>query len=100
MPRRQKVWSQPKRYILCFERPKNQLLNKTLFHPNADGLKRLIFQRQIFSYEFMAPDPMVYVDESGLALDGPRDRGCARRVKVGNCHWSHNGLQTIESLPI
>jgi len=49
----------------------------------------------------MAPGPMVYVDESGLALDGPRDRGCAsRRVKIGNCHWSHNGLQTIESLPI
>ena len=48
----------------------------------------------------MAPGPMVYIDESGLALDGPRDRGGARRVKIGNCHWSHNGLQTIESLPI
>ena len=89
-----------KAYILCFERPKNQLLNKTLFHPNADGLKRLIFQLQIFSYEFMAPGPIVYVDESGLALDTPRDRGCARRVKIGNCHWSHNGLQTIECWPI
>ena len=43
---------------------------------------------------------MVYVDESGLALDEPRDRGGARRVKIGNCHWSNNGLQTIESLPI
>ena len=69
-------------------------------HPKADGLKRLIFQLQIFSYEFMAPGPMVYVDERGLALDEPRDRGCARRVKIGNCHWSHNGLQTIESFPI
>ena len=48
---------------------------KTLFHPKADGLKRLIFQRQIFSYEFMAPGPIVYVDESGFALDAPRDRG-------------------------
>ena len=48
----------------------------------------------------MAPDPIVYVDESGLALDGPGDRGSNRRVKIGNCHWSHNGLQTIESLPI
>ena len=69
MPRRQKVWSQPKRYILCLEKPKNQLLNKTLFHPKADGLKRLILQLQIFSYVFMAPGPMVYVDESGLALE-------------------------------
>ena len=41
---------------------------------------------------------MVYVDESGLALDGPRDRGCARQVKIGK--WSHNGLQTIECWPI
>ena len=48
----------------------------------------------------MAPGPIVYVDESGVALDGLRDRGCARRVKIGNCHWSHNGLQTIESFPI
>ena len=31
----------------------------------------------------MAPGPIVYVDESGLALDGPRDRGGARRVKIG-----------------
>ena len=100
MPRRQKVWSQPKRYILCLEKPKNQLLNKTLFHPKADGLKRLIFQLQIFSYEFMAPGPIVYVDESGSSLDPPRDRGCARRVKIGKCHWSHNGLQAIECLPI
>ena len=43
---------------------------------------------------------MVYVAESGLALDGPRDRGGARRVKIGKCHWSHNGLQAIECLPI
>ena len=100
MPRRQKVWSQPKHDILCFERPKNQLLNKTLFHPKADGLKRLILQLQIFSYVFMAPGPMVYVDESASSLDPPRDRGCARRVQIGKCHWSHNGLQTIESLPI
>ena len=56
---------------------------KTLFHPKADGLKRLIFQLKIFRYEFMEQRPIVYVDESGLALDGPRDRGCARRVKIG-----------------
>ena len=24
----------------------------------------------------------------------------ATQVKIGKCHWSHNGLQTIESLPI
>ena len=34
-----------------------------------------MFHLQIFGSEFMAPGPMVYVDESGLALDRPRDRG-------------------------
>ena len=28
-----------------------------------------------------------------------KDRG-ATQVKIGKCHWSHNGLQTIESWPI
>ena len=48
---------------------------KTLFHPKANWLKRLIFQLKIFRYEFMEQGPIVYVDESGLALDAPRDRG-------------------------
>ena len=32
----------------------------------------------------MAPGPMVYVDESGLALDGPRDRGYAGESRLVN----------------
>jgi len=59
------------------------------FHPKADWLKRLIFQLKIFRSEFMEQRPIVDVDESGLALDAPRDRDIvqkdrgARQVKVG-----------------
>ena len=49
----------------------------TLFHPKADWLKRLIFQLKIFRSEFIKQRPIVDVDvdESGLALDAPRDGG-------------------------
>ena len=49
------------------------------FHPKADWLKRLIFQLKIFRSEFIEQRPIVDVDvdvdESGLALDAPRDGG-------------------------
>ena len=52
---------------------------KMLFHPKADWLKRLIFQLKIFRSEFIEQRPIVDVDvdvdESGLALDAPRDGG-------------------------
>ena len=48
-----------------------------LFHSKADWLKRLIFQLKIFRSEFIEQRPIVDVDvdESGLALDAPRDGG-------------------------
>lgn len=34
-----------------------------------------MFQLKIFQYEFIEKRPIVYVDESGFAMDAPRDRG-------------------------
>lgn len=42
-------------------------------HPKADWLKRLIFQRKIFKYEFVDKRPIVYVNESGFAIDTSRN---------------------------
>ncbi|WP_223549636.1 hypothetical protein [Aestuariivivens sp. NBU2969] len=48
---------------------------KTLFHPKANWLSRLIFQLKIFHYEFVEKRPIVYIDESGFAVDAPRNYG-------------------------
>lgn len=51
------------------------MLKKTLFHPKADEFFRLLFQLKLFCYEFIDKRPIVYIDESGFALDAPRDKG-------------------------
>ena len=38
-------------------------------------MSRLIFQLKIFHYEFIEKRPIVYVDESGFAVDAPRNHG-------------------------
>jgi len=50
-------------------------IKKTLFHPKADEVSRLIFQLKLFRYEVLEKRPIVYLDESGFAVDTPRDRG-------------------------
>lgn len=61
-------------------------LKKTLFHPKADWLKSLIFQPKIFKYEFVDKRPIVYVDESGFAVDAPRNGGYS--TKGQGCYAS------------
>lgn len=61
-------------------------IKKTLFHPKADWLKRLIFQLKIFKYEFVDKRPIVYVDESGFAVDAPRNGGYS--TKGQRCYAS------------
>ena len=38
-------------------------------------MSRLLFQLRIFRYEFVEKRPIVYVDESGFAVDAPRNKG-------------------------
>lgn len=39
----------------------------------------MIFQLKIFKYEFIDKRPIVYVDESGFAVDAPRDGGYSKK---------------------
>jgi transposase len=38
-----------------------------------------VFQLKIFQYEFVEKRPIVYIDESGFAVDAPRDRGYSEK---------------------
>ena len=62
------------------------MLKKTLFHPKADELSRLIFMLKIFRYEFIEKRPIVYLDESGFGVDAPRESGYS--LKGEKCHAS------------
>ena len=44
----------------------------------------MIFQLKIFKYEFLDKLTVVYVDESGFALDAPRNRGYS--LKGSKCY--------------
>ena len=57
------------------------VIKKTLFHPKADELSRLIFQEKLFQYRFIEKRPIVYLDESGFAVDMPRERGYSPKGK-------------------
>jgi len=57
------------------------VIKKTLFHPKADELSRLTFQQKLFQYEFIDKRPIVYLDESGFAVDMPRERGYSPKGK-------------------
>lgn len=45
-----------------------------------------MFQLKIFRYEFIDKRPIVYVDESGFAVDSPRDSGYS--AKGNRCYAS------------
>jgi len=53
---------------------------KTLFHPRANEVDRLTFWWKIIEYRLQAR-PIVYLDESGFALNSPRTHGYTRRGK-------------------
>jgi transposase len=44
-------------------------------------LSRFIFQLKIFRYEFIEKRPIVYLDESGFAMDAPRNNGYSLKGK-------------------
>lgn len=50
-------------------------IKKTLFHPKADEFARFIFQLKLLRYEFIEKRPIIYLDESGFAVDAPREKG-------------------------
>ena len=47
-------------------------------------MSRLVFQLKIFCYELIDNRPIVYVDESGFAVDAPRDKGYS--IKGKKCY--------------
>jgi len=49
-------------------------------------LSRLIFQLRIFRYEFIEKRTIVYLDESGFAMDAPRNSGYS--LKGERCYAS------------
>ena len=58
-------------------------IKKTLNHPRADHAERMAFLCGIIRYRLLGK-PIVYLDESGFAVDSPRTHGYARRGK--RCH--------------
>lgn len=63
-------------------------IKKTLFHPKADVIERLRFQTRIRWYEDIEGRPIVYLDESGFAVDAPRTHGYSQQGV--RCYGEHN----------
>lgn len=68
-------------------------LKKTLFHPRADLVARVRFQTRIQWHEEVEGRPIVYLDESGFAVDAPRTHGYAHRGArcYGQKDWHEKG---------
>lgn len=67
-------------------------IKKTLFHPQADEIKRIRFQIQMTEYEVTGRN-IVYLDESGFAVDMPRTHGYSLSGKrcAGERDWHARG---------
>ena len=62
-------------------------IKKTLTHPKRDEEQRDIYKKKI-SNCLKENRPIVYIDESGFAVDSPRNRGYS---PIGHrCYGSHN----------
>lgn len=63
-----------------------------MHHPKADADARHIFRKKIEQYEMDGRD-IVYIDESGFAVDQPRTHGYAARGQrcVGSHDWHAKG---------
>lgn len=68
-------------------------IKKTLHHPRADEVKRVRFQCQLLRYEYFEGRSIVYLDESGFAVDSPRPNGYAKKGKrcYGSYDWHARG---------
>jgi hypothetical protein len=68
-------------------------IKKTLFHPKADIIQRLQFQTRIRWHADIEQRPIVYLDESGFAVDAPRTHGYAWRGTrcYGQRDWHAKG---------
>jgi transposase len=66
---------------------------KTLEHPKADEIERIKFQCQLIRYEDCQKRPIIYLDESGFAVDDPRTHGYSTRGKpcYGKKDWHCKG---------
>jgi hypothetical protein len=60
---------------------------KTFQHPKADPIARTQFQCTINAHE-KAGNPIIYIDESGFALDMPRRYGYAKKGQ--RCYGTHD----------
>lgn len=67
-------------------------VKKTLEHPKADQSQRSEFQARLQKHQ-EADTPIIYIDESGFALDGPRTHGYARTGErsYGMRDWNARG---------
>ncbi len=52
---------------------------KTLYHPKTDIVKRVKFQGKLLWHQYFEKRPIVYLDESGFAVDTPRPHGYSQR---------------------
>ena len=68
-------------------------IKKTLNHPKVDEVARTRFQATMVKYEYFDQRPIVYVDESGFALDAPRTHGYTQKGKrcYGRRDWHAKG---------
>ena len=73
------------------------VIKKTLFHPKADEHSRLIFQEKLFQYRFIEKRPIVYLDESGFAVDMPREKGYSPKGKkcYASKDWHQRGRLNV-----
>ena len=65
---------------------------KTLNHPKADESKRTDFKARLSNYQ-KVNTPIIYVDESGFALDAPRTHGYTQKGQrcYGTRDWHAKG---------
>lgn len=68
-------------------------IKKTLFHPKADPVARIQFQTRILWHEKIEGKQIVYVDESGFAVDAPRTHGYSLQGKrcYDDRNWHEKG---------
>ena len=64
-----------------------------MYHPKSASEARLDFQVKLLIYECIEQRPIVYIDESGFAVDDPRTRGYSQKGErcYGSKDWHSRG---------
>lgn len=72
------------------------VVKKSLVHPKRDEYKRTVFKK-LLEYYKSENRTIVYVDESGFALDMPRTHGYSPIGKrcYGVCNWNAKGRTNV-----